>query len=62
MIRIFSHNLKNIVNCKRFLYPFGSNVSISNRFEYTDMLENAKKTENNKFQELKKYREAEVCK
>lgn len=61
MFRALVKNLKNVAVGDKFLSPSISSISVLKRFGFTDMLENVKKTEDSKFDELKKYRQAEVC-
>lgn len=60
MIRVLIKNLKNVSFTQHFLNPSISSTLISKRFEFTNILESAKKKEDFKFDKLKRYREAEV--
>lgn len=61
MFRSIAINLKRATVGDNFLYSNLLNNSIRKRFECTDNSEQINNNENSSFDELKRYREAEVC-
>lgn len=61
MIRALIKSFKNVTISEKFLYPHATVGPMLKRFEFTDMVTNAQKSEDSKFNELKRYRQAEVC-
>lgn len=60
MIRTLSKSLGYVVNSVTFLYPPRIISPLIKRFDFTEILDNAKKAENIKLDELKRIRQAEV--
>lgn len=58
MIRTVVQSLQNVGS--KFLYPYKTIAPTLKRFESNEKLKNTSNTENNKWEELKRYRQAEV--